>query len=88
MTTLPLGQIVTTSNAASTITERDILIGLKRHRHLDWGDVCLQDQQSNDEAVKSGERILSVYHSEKGEKFWIITEWDRSVTTVLMPSDY
>ena len=52
------------------------------------GVVCPQDKWANDRAVKGGERLLSVYHSKDGVKFWIITEWDRSATTVLLPEDY
>ena len=50
--------------------------------------MCPQDKWANDRAVKGGERLLSVYHSKDGVKFWIITEWDRSATTVLLPEDY
>ena len=62
--------------------------GLKRHAAADWGDVEKEDQRLNDEALRVGERLLSVYSDCKGTKFWIITEWDRSVTTVLLPDEY
>jgi hypothetical protein len=61
---------------------------LQRHARGDWGDVCDEDKQANDRALKNGdERILSAY-SITGKKIWIITEWDRSVTTVLFPEEY
>jgi hypothetical protein len=61
--------------------------GLKRHASGDWGDICPEDRGLNELALKDGSRLLSVYGT--GErKFWIITEADRSVTTVLMPEDY
>ena len=66
----------------------EIQIALDRHRRHDWGDVCEEDRKRNDQALKTGERLLSVYKSGVGTKFWIITERDRSVTTVLLPSDY
>lgn len=57
---------------------------LTRHRCGDWGDLCEEDKQTNDYAVEHGERILSAYEL-FGTKIWIITEWDRSVTTILLP---
>src|SRR5262245_27867924 len=60
---------------------------LTRHVTGDWGEVCREDAQSNDAAVKEGARILSAY-TLNGQKFWIITEWDRSVTTFLLPEEY
>ena len=62
---------------------------LRRHLHGDWGDLCDDDRQLNDAALKSGEdRLFSSYLVEPGLKLWIITEWDRSVTTLLLPSEY
>ena len=54
----------------------------------DWGELDEEDKTANDEALKTGERLLSAYKSATGTKFWIITEADRSVTTILMPEDY
>ena len=83
----PLGQIVITSNAAAILDSGPVNEGLRRHAAGDWGDVCPEDASLNDEALKAGDRLLSVYGN--GERrFWIITESDRSVTTVLMPEDY
>ena len=83
-----MGRIVATSNAINTISQSDIFIGLHRHQTGDWGDVCDEDRQTNDLALVDGTRLLSVYHSGSGNKFWIITESDRSSTTVLLPEDY
>ena len=86
-----LGQIVMTRGVADLVTDGKIVILplISRHASGDWGDVCLHDQQLNDDAVKSGNRILSCYPiSPEVGKVWIITEWDRSVTTVLRPEDY
>ena len=89
----PLGRLCATRGVAHDM-ERDAAFArfvagsLARYRYCDWGDVCPQDKWANDRAVKGGERLLSVYHSKDGVKFWIITEWDRSATTVLLPEDY
>ena len=53
----------------------------------DWGDLCDEDKEYNDIALKEGERILASYQTSQG-KIWIITEWDRSVTTILFPDEY
>ena len=83
----PLGQMVITANAAARLDMVAVYDGLRRHASGDWGDICPEDRALNDEALKHGDRLLSVYGT--GEhRFWIITEWDRSVSTVLMPEDY
>lgn len=61
---------------------------LDRHRAGGWGDAGKEDWQANERALKQAERLLSVYHTADGTKFWIITEWDRSLSTVLLPEDY
>lgn len=61
---------------------------LLRHANCDWGDVCKSDWESNDKAVKEGLRILSEYKLPDGLKIWIITEADRSSTTMLFSEDY
>lgn len=62
---------------------------LARYANQDWGDTCAEDKQLNDEAVSEGERVLAVYIYPKNKKsIWIITEWDRSVTTILFPEEY
>lgn len=61
-----------------------------RYIHLDWGDTCEEDQRSNRYAVKHGERILAEYRhpNHPDWRIWIITEWDRSATTILFPDEY
>ena len=61
---------------------------LALHQRGDWGECCPEDARDNDRSVKQGFRILSVYRTCKGEKLWIITEADRSLTTLLLPSEY
>jgi RNase P subunit RPR2 len=60
---------------------------LNRHAHMDWGDLDAEDKKTNDNAVKNGGRVLSSYEL-RGDKLWIITEADRSVTTILTPDEY
>ncbi len=62
---------------------------LRRHLDGDWGDLSDSDRRQNDAALKSGEdRLFSSYQVTRDLKLWIITEWDRSITTLLLPSEY
>ncbi len=85
-----LGQIVATPGAIEAMNEHNCLPSLLLDKHLsgDWGSVCEEDAATNDEAVKFGDRILSSYRIAEHVRIWIITEWDRSVTTLLLPSEY
>lgn len=83
-----LGRVVATAAAVEVLSEADIFRALDRHICGDWGEVCDEDRASNEEALVHQLRLLSVYRAANGTKFWIITEHDRSVTTVLLPSDY
>jgi len=83
------GKIVTTPNALSRLTQQeDMLFGIQRHQAGDWGDVDEHDRQANEQALIEHTRLWSVHHAATGTKFWIITEADRSVTTILLPEDY
>ena len=83
----PLGWVVMTAHAAEQLDPQAIAEGLRRHASGDWGEVSEEDRQENELSLIDGYRLLSVYGSGEG-RFWIITEADRSVTTVLMPDDY
>lgn len=85
---LSLGQTVITRNAQDTLDFEDVHVALRRHESLDWGEVCEEDRRINNDALKHGLRILSAYRDRNDTKFWIITEADRSYTTVLLPEDY
>jgi hypothetical protein len=67
---------------------------LARHSVGDWGTLDVDDRALNDEAVAHEgdldrqQRVLSAYETRRGDRIWIITEWDRSITTVLLPEDY
>ncbi len=84
----PLGRVAATPNALNALTSDDIQSGLSRHVTGDWGEMDDEDRQANETALSEGARLLSVYRSGSGLKFWIITEADRSTTTVLLPEDY
>ena len=83
-----LGHIVATPNAINRLTQDDIRSGIIRHQAGDWGDLDADDRKENDLALEKGTRLLSAYQASNGTKFWIITEADRSATTVLLPEDY
>ena len=84
----PLGSIYFTTNAADTLNNADAMNALQRHEYGDWGECILEDRQSNDDALLYGDRLFSVYWDRNDVKFWIITEADRSSTTILLPEDY
>ena len=65
----------------------DLMQIVARHMNCDWGDVCEEDKQSNNEALLHDDRLLSSYQL-NNETVWIITEADRSATTILLPSEY
>jgi hypothetical protein len=97
MTTMkfPLGQIVATPGTIEAMegSGQTADFFLNRHALAEWGDVCPEDWQLNDEAVKDGSRILSAYRTLKGTKLWIITDaadddGHRASTTILLPEDY
>ena len=83
-----LGRLMTTPAALDALTHGDIVRALARHSIGEWGDVCPEDKEANDDALRTNGRLFSVYHAANGTKFWVITEADRSITTVLLPSDY
>ena len=83
-----LGQVIATPNALSKLTHEDILKALDRHVTGDWGETSEEERNENEFSLKKEFRLLSVYRGANGTKFWIITEADRSFTTVLLPEDY
>ena len=84
-----LGRTVITRNALDTLDPEDVQASLTRHVSGDWGEELDEfDQQQNELALVDGARLFSVYRDRRGTRFYIITEADRSVTTVLLPEDY
>jgi hypothetical protein len=80
--------VIITRNALDTLFPESVQVALARHSACDWGELDEEDKQANDGAIIHGFRILSAYRDTNDKKFWIITEADRSVTTVLLPEDY
>lgn len=94
---LPLGQLLITPGAQQALiavegeaTYLNVLMQLLgKHATHDWGVVCREDSRTNDWAVTSGARVISAYLlQDNTTKLWVITEADRSVTTVLLPEEY
>ena len=83
----PLGKIFATPGAIAL--DVDLSQYLRRHHCSDWGEaLCDEDRRTNDEALEDGFRLLSCYRTHAGDRLYIITEHDRSVTTILLPSEY
>ena len=84
------GQIVATPGALAAMEEYQCqpLTLLARHLAGDWGVLPTEDAQLNDQALKSDGRLLSSYPLSGDTRIWVITEWDRSVTTLLTPDEY
>jgi hypothetical protein len=83
-----LGQVVMTRGVGISIPPEEVLHALSRHVSGDWGEVCEEDARENEYSLKKGFRLLSVYRTTSGTSFWILTEADRSQTTVLLPNEY
>lgn len=86
----PLGQVLATPGALQALREANQMVTefLSRHQAGDWGELCAEDVQENELSLREGFRLLSAYHTNKGVKLWIITEADRSATTLLLPEEY
>jgi hypothetical protein len=83
-----LGLLVANPGAKKIIPADEMVKALKRHGSKDWGDIDAKAKARNDEAIDDGDLILSEYHTATGVKFWVITEGDRSETTVTLPDEY
>lgn len=84
-----LGRVVGTPGCLTAVgDEREILLALRWHMAGNWGDICEEDKAANDESLKAGGRLLSAYRAHNGVRFYVITEADRSVTTLLLPEEY
>lgn len=86
----PPGQIVATPGALALLEQanKSPLEFLSRHLRGDWGDLCKEDKTENELSLKCGFRLMSSYPITDTEKLWIITEADRSATTLLLPAEY
>ncbi len=84
------GQVFLTIGAREALAEAKQLPGefLARHQKGDWGDVCKDDKTENEVSIREGFRILSAYRPSQDVRLWVITEADRSSTTVLLHDEY
>lgn len=86
------GRILATRGVANEMEESPAFAGevaaaFNQYQREDWGELSQEDKDLNNQAIRAGERILAAYQTSKG-RIWIITEWDRSATTILFPSEY
>jgi hypothetical protein len=86
----PLGRLVATPRALEALARSGDAIEtfIARHATRDWGEVCEEDKHENELSLARGFRLLSAYTLHDGNKLWVITEGDRSATTVLLPEEY
>lgn len=83
-----LGEVGATAQAMATLTGAEMQLALHRHVTGAWGKIGKEDRRANEQALLASSRLLSVYQSFAGVKFWIITEPDRYSTTIQMPFEY
>jgi hypothetical protein len=91
-----LGKVAMSSGALNVLQNSDqsAMVFLQRHAVGDWGEVCDADKKLNDDAIACEgnmdrqQRVFSSYKTANNERIWVITEWDRSVTTLLLPDEY
>lgn len=88
MSKFDLGRLLITSGAKEMLTADDVETAIQRHSNGDWGNLCDEDQQENLLALENGLRLLSIYHSPLNVRFYVLTECDRSATTILLPEEY
>jgi hypothetical protein len=87
-THFPLGQILCTPGVLDSLPPEQVMHCVRRHARGDWGEVTPEDRAEIEFALHKHLRLFSVYHADDGTKFWVITEADRSATTVLLPEEY
>lgn len=81
------GTIVATPGVLEAVSQPELLRALAQHLCGDWGEVCAADAEKNNQALEQGRPLLSVYHSSDEQVFWVITDADRSATTILLPEE-
>ena len=83
-----LGRTQITSGAQNLVPQHDVIVAINRHAAGDWGNVCAEDAAQNEWAMENDARLISSYETDGGVEFWLITEADRSATTILLPEEY
>ena len=82
------GRLLVSPGARAELSDEDVNRALTRHLRGDWGEVDDHDRAENEMSLREGFRLLSAYTSQKGTRFWIITEADQSLTSILLPHEY
>jgi hypothetical protein len=77
-----LGRVVITQGAKAILPPEEVYTAMQRHARGDWGELDQHDTMANERALRDGDRLVSVYNSKDGVRFYVITEWDRSATNV------
>lgn len=83
-----LGDVVVMPGAMVKLPPEDVTVALQKHTRGDWGELDIEDSQLNDLRLQEGGPIASIYIASNGVKFYVLTESDRSITTVLLPEEY
>lgn len=83
-----LGSLAITDGAAAALEVSEAARMVRRHLTGDWGEMDGDDQRTNERALLDGARVMSQYTASNGARIWVITEADRSVTTILLPEEY
>jgi hypothetical protein len=84
----PLSEICVTANILSKVEPEDIMSALGRHMKADWGELDKDGRTENEQRLNNGGPLASIFRSARGVEFYILTEADRSVTTILLPEEY
>ena len=84
----PFGNVYITRGAKDTLDTRDMIDGLLRHLSGDWGDICGDDWYANERSLEHNFRLVSSYVDRNGHRFRVITEADRSATTILLSQEH
>jgi hypothetical protein len=82
------GRVIITADAAQKIPDVEIQAALRRHLRGDWGELGDEDRRRNDETLERGGTLASIFTAANGTKFYVLTEPDRSATTILLPEEY
>jgi hypothetical protein len=82
------GEIIVTAGVARKVPQNDVEAAVRRHLRGDWGDLGEEDRKRNDQILERGGTLASIFTASNGLKFYVLTEPDRSSTTVLLPSEY
>lgn len=80
-----LGQTVVSAKAMKRLHPDDVAAALARHARCDWGNISAEVAERNEHSLREGLHVVSTYFDRNGTEFWIITEDDRSTTTVMLP---